>query len=237
MEIKIIYEDKDVLVVDKPAKIMVYSESPTEEETLVSLLLKKYPDLKNVGTPPRYGLVHRLDKDTSGVILVAKNNSILDFLQKQFQAKEIEKRYIGLVVGSMQDDQGRLETLMGRSPSNRLKQKVYLESDPDAAGKRKAITEYKVLERFGDYTLLELFPKTGRTHQLRCHLAYLSHPIAGDELYGFKNQPTPPGLDRHFLHSNSVRFTSPDGETREIKSDLPDELNNILINLRKQSNG
>jgi len=237
MEIKIIYEDKDVLVVDKPAKIMVYSENPTEEETLVSLLLKKYPELKNAGIPPRYGLVHRLDKDTSGVILVAKNNDVLDFLQKQFKEKQIEKRYIGLVVGNMQDEQGRLETLMGRSPSDRLKQKVYLEGDPDAAGKRKAITEYKVLERFNNHTLLELFPKTGRTHQLRCHLSYLSHPVAGDELYGFKNQPTPPGLARHFLHSNSVKFALPNGEVKEIKSDLPDELNNILINLRKQSDG
>ncbi len=233
MEPKIIYEDKDVLVVDKPAKIMVYSEIPTEEETLVSLLLKKYPELKNVGNPPRYGLVHRLDKDTSGVILVAKNNDVLAFLQKQFKEKQIEKKYIGLAIGNMQDDQGRLETLMGRSPSDRLKQKVYLEGDPDSTGKRKAITEYKVLERFAEYTLLELFPKTGRTHQLRCHLAYLSHPIVGDELYGFKNQPTPAGLTRHFLHSNSVKFTLPDGEVKEIKSALPEELNNILTNLRK----
>ncbi len=191
---KIIYEDKDLLVIDKPAGI----NSDNFERR-----------------------VHRLDKDTSGILLIAKSDKVLDFFQKQFKERKVIKKYLALVVGEIKDKKGEgdeakassspterakaseggeegtffdfanarvIETLIGRSPKNRLKQKIYLVGEPNAQGKRDAITEYKVLKRFKNYTLIEVEPKTGRKHQIRCHFAYLGYPIAGDKMYGFKNR-------------------------------------------------
>lgn len=230
---KIIFENKDLLVIDKPARIIVFPERKTEKKTLIDFLLKKFPSLKNVGKPPRYGIIHRLDKDTSGILLVAKNNKTLDFLQKQFKERKVNKKYLALVVGNIKTNQGKIDTLIGRAPKNRKKQKVYLPLTPEAKGKslRRAITEYKIIKRFRDYTLVEVVPKTGRKHQIRCHLAYLSHPIAGDKIYGFKSQPEPEGLDRQFLHANFLRIKLPDGKEIEFKSDLPKDLKKILKKL------
>jgi len=234
MDLKIIYENNDILVVDKPAGIVVFPEGQTKEGTIIDLLVEKYPDLKNTGQPPRYGIVHRLDKDTSGILLTAKNNEALFFLQKQFKTKGIEKKYITLVVGNIENDTGIIETLIGRSPKDRRKQKVYLIGEPNSEGKREAITEYKVIERFPGYTLIEVNPKTGRKHQIRCHLSYLQHPIAGDKMYGFKGQPTPKGLNHHFLHANYIKIKLPNGQEKEFHSNLAEELNKIIKDLRKQ---
>ncbi len=244
MDIKIIYEDNDVLVVDKPAGIVVFPEGQTKENTLIDELIRKYPELKNAGEAPRYGIVHRLDKDTSGLLLVAKSNESLIFLQKQFITREVEKKYLTLVVGSIKEDKGEIKTLIGRAPGDKRKQKAYLPDDPDSEGKREAITEYKVLKRFSaqggsasggkDYTLLEVEIKTGRRHQIRCHFSYLHHPIAGDKMYGFKNSPAPEGLTRQFLHAAYIKVQLPDGETKEFKSELPEELNKIINNLEKE---
>ena len=226
---KKIYEDDDVLVVDKPAGIVVTDI---------------YPNLSKA---------HRLDKDTSGVLLIAKSEKVLIFLQKQFKQRSVEKKYIALVVGNIKSDQGRIETLIGRSKRQGTKQKVYLTTDPGSKGKREAITEYKVLERFTqlnnftkskisakqnltrvkDYTLLEVFPKTGRMHQIRVHLAYINHPIAGDKKYGFKNQPCPEGLKRQFLHASYVKIKLPDHKNKEFKSGLPDDLK-LCLQKQKQ---
>jgi len=208
---KIIYEDNDVLVIDKPAGI----NSDDFEKR-----------------------VHRLDKDTSGVLLIAKNEKSLIFLQKQFSPqggsaeggkdktleKALEKRYIALVVGNIKNEGGQIKTLIGRAPKDRRKQKVYLIGGPDAQTKREAITEYKVMKRFTNYTLLEVSPKTGRKHQIRCHFAYLGYPIAGDKLYGFKNQLWPKGLKRQFLHASYLKIHLPNGQIKEFKSGLPDDL-------------
>ena len=253
-ELKIIYEDADFLVIDKPAGIVVFPETNISEKTLIDLLLEKYPDFKNTGSPPRYGIVHRLDKDTSGILLAAKNNQALFFLQKQFSSfaksyggsaeafgeggkkrhleKILEKRYIALVIGNLKNDQGTIETLIGRAPKNRKKQKVYLTGEPGSERKRKAITGYKVIEKFPNYTLIEASPKTGRKHQIRCHFAYINHPIAGDKVYGFKNQPCPKGLSRHFLHARYLKIKLPDKKTKEFFSPLPDELKIILEKLK-----
>ncbi len=251
---KIIYEDSNVLVADKPAGIIVFPPAPAkasaskEEETLIDLLLEKYPDLKKVGEKPRYGIVHRLDKDTSGILLTAKNNKGLIFFQKQFSAlsgsasygknkkpealeKTLEKRYIALVVGKVKNNQGIIETLIGRAPKDRKKQKVYLPAEPSSEGKRKAVTEYKVMERFKDYTLLEISPKTGRKHQIRCHFSYLGHPIAGDKMYGFKNQLCPEGLNRQFLHASYLKIKLPSGKEKEFRSEPPEDLKKILKEL------
>jgi 23S rRNA pseudouridine1911/1915/1917 synthase len=206
MEFDIIFEDKDLLVIDKPTG-------------------KNSDDFEK--------RVHRLDKDTSGILLVAKNDKALDFFQKQFKNREVSKKYIALAVGEIKTSEGEIKTLIGRDKKNRKKQKAYLATEPDAKtkGLREALTKYKILEKFKDYTLLEVQPKTGRKHQIRCHFAYLGHPIAGDKLYGFKNQPCPKGLNRQFLHASQLKIKLLNGEKKEFKSDLPKELKQILQNL------
>lgn len=228
VKLRTIYEDNDLLVVDKPAGIIVFPEKETGEKTLIDLLLENVPDLKRVGEPRRYGIVHRLDKDTSGILLVAKNSESLFFLQKQFKTKKVIKKYIALVFGNLKQDQGVVETLIGRSPKNRKKQKVYFPFEPESKGRRGAITKYKVLERFKDFTLVEVIPETGRKHQVRAHFAYLGHPIVGDKMYGFKNQILPAGLKRQFLHASYLKIRLPDGKEQEFKSNLPEDLKKIL---------
>lgn len=232
MKAKIIYENDDILVVDKPAGIVVFPEGKTEERTLINFLLKNNPALKNAGEKPRYGIVHRLDKDTSGILLVAKNNKSLIFLQKQFKDKRVEKKYIALVAGKVKAKQGVIETLIGRAPKDRKKQKVYLPTEPDSKGKREAITGYKIMEKFRDYTLLEVFPKTGRKHQIRCHFSFLGHPIVGDKMYRFKNQLCPEGLSRQFLHASHLKIKLSDGKEKKFKSKLPEDLEICLQKLK-----
>ncbi len=205
MEMKIIYEDENVKVFDKPARITI----------------------DNFDRP-----AHRLDKDTSGILLTAKNDDALEFLQKQFQERKVKKHYIALVVGCPSSKNGKIETLIGRSPKDRKKQKVYLLNEPQTNGKRNASTEYKVLKQYEKYTLLEIALKTGRKHQIRCHLAYISCPIVGDKLYGFKNQPCPVGLTRQFLHASFLKIKLPDGKEKEFVSELPKELKEIKNKLK-----
>jgi len=210
---KIIYEDENLLAIDKPA------------------------GMETIEIPDKLGRkvfnIHRLDKDTSGVNLFAKSQEDLIFFQKQFKNREVEKRYLALVVGSIKDSQGRIETLIGRSKRDGTKQKIYLPAEPGSTGKREAITEYKVLERFKNYTLLEVVPRTGRMHQIRCHLAYINHPIVGDEKYGFKNQPKPKDLNRQFLHASHIKIKLLNGEIKELNSELAQDLKLCLENLKK----
>ncbi len=200
----VLYEDNNLLAISKPAGINA-------------------DDFKM--------RVHRLDKDTSGVLLIAKNDKALKFFQKQFQERKVEKGYIALVVGHLKEREGVIKTLIGRSPKNRLKQKVYLPGAPNSQGKRQAVTRYRLLSRLGDFDLLEVSPKTGRKHQIRCHLAYLGHPIAGDRLYGFRNQPRPEGLERQFLHAFYLKIGLPQGEEKEIRAELPEDLKRVMIGL------
>ena len=207
MDLKIIYENDKLLVVDKPAGLDV-------------------ADIEGL-------LAHRLDKDTSGVLLIAKTQETLAYLQKQFQERKVEKKYVCLVVGIIKQDTGRIETLLGRSPADRRKQKTYMPDDLRAEGKRDAVSEYRVLERYKDYTLLEIQPKTGRKHQIRAHMVHLGHPIAGDKLYAFKNQPTPQGLERQFLHATYLKIVLPDRTTQEFSSELANDLQLCLQTLNK----
>ncbi len=279
MDLKIIYQDDDVMVIDKPAGIIVFNEgvnsltSKLLEDSLIDQLIKLEPDLKNVGQAPRYGAVHRLDKDTSGLLLVARTFEALTFLQQQFSAhtfsaleksrkdtdqltkmgkkngqtleNTIEKRYIALVTGNVKDDKGIVHTFMTRSKSDPRKQKASWLQDAKPEGKREAITEYKVIQRFiatsksgeprlngrAEYTLLSVAIKTGRKHQIRCHLAYIHHPIAGDYIYGFKDSPKPAGLERQFLHASYLKIQLPSGQEKEFQSDLPEDLQKIVNNL------
>lgn len=239
---KIIYQDKDLLVVDKPAGVTIAPETRVPEngslqENLVDELLASFPELKKVGKPPRYGIVHRLDKDTSGLLLIAKNNPALSFFQKQFRERKVEKEYLALVLGQVKKNTGKIETLMGRSRKDGKRQKAYLPLEPAAQNRRlrRAETEYEVRDRFERYTLLEAKPKTGRKHQIRCHLAFLGHPIAGDKIYRYKNQPLPQGLSRHFLHARRLRITLPDGSQKEFIAPLPKDLKATLSWLKKQN--
>ncbi|HHE76415.1 MAG TPA: RluA family pseudouridine synthase [Candidatus Parcubacteria bacterium] len=240
-KIKIIYEDNNLLVVDKPAGVVVFSEKSEkrgtdEEKTLIEILLEKYQWLKEVGGPPRYGIVHRLDKYTSGILLVAKNKSSLEFLQKQFKERLVEKKYLALVSGHLKKKEGLVDTFIGRSPKNRTRQRVYLPYEPGLNKKRRAVTFYKVLKRFKNYDLVEAKPKTGRKHEIRVHFAFLGAPIAGDEVYGFKNQPCPKGLKRQFLHACYLKIKTLDGEIKEFSSDLPKDLKEVLHNLAEIKN-
>lgn len=231
MKLEIIYEDNDLLVVDKPAGLPVFKEGNISEKTLADYLLEKFPELKGVGENQRCGIVHRLDKDTSGILLVAKNNKTFAFLQEQFKKGEVEKKYAALVVGKPNAEEGTIETLLGRNPNDGKKQKVFMFGEPANGNLRKAITQYRVLKKFKDYSLIEAVPKTGRKHQIRCHMAYLQHPLAGDKMYGFKKQSCPEELTRHFLHASYLKFKLPNKETKEIKSELPEELKNVLKKL------
>lgn len=192
-----IYEDENVRVIDKPAGVTV----------------------DNFNRP-----AHRLDKDTSGVLLLAKNEKTLRFLQKQFKERKVEKKYIALVVGHLKSEKGEIETLIGRSPQDRRKQKAYLPHDPKAEGKRMAKTSYRVMQRFKDYDLVEVDLETGRKHQIRAQMAYLGHPVAGDKLYGFKNQLCPKELKRQFLHSTFLKIELPNKKNKEFESRLPKDL-------------
>ncbi len=208
-DFKIIYEDDNLVVIDKPAGI-------------------------NADDIPMR--IHRLDKETSGVLLVAKNEKSLKFLQKQFEEREVEKKYVALIVGKIKSSSGVIETLIGRSKKDWKKQKVYLPYEPEAKDKRMAITEYQVLQRFKDYTLVEVFPKTGRKHQIRVHFSFLKHPVAGDKLYGFREQPSPKELERHFLHASSIKIKTINNEKKEFKSELPEELKKIIKKLKTHDN-
>jgi 23S rRNA pseudouridine1911/1915/1917 synthase len=235
MSIDIIYEDDDVLVIDKPAGMVVFPEGTIlAEKTLIDLLLEQYPDLKNVGEAPRYGIVHRLDKDTSGLLLVAKGSEGLIFLQKQFKNRAVEKKYLTLATGQVKEDFGKIETKIDRSPSDPRKQKAYSLAESAPASAREAVTEYTVTERFAQYTLLEVNMKTGRKHQIRCHLAYIHHPIAGDKVYGFKDSPIPENLQRQFLHASYIKIQLPSGQMKEFYSDLPEDLKNTINGLEKE---
>ena len=205
MEQKIIYEDENVQVIDKPAGV------------------------NSDDFPMR---AHRLDKDTSGVLLIAKNDKALEFLREQFKERKVEKKYLALITGHLKNEQGVIETLLDRAPGDRRKQKAYLPNEPKTADKRTAITNYKLLQRFENYDLIEVEPKTGRKHQIRAHFVYLNHPIAGDKLYGFKNQPTPKGLARQFLHASYLKIKLPGGEEKEFRSELPADLKKIINNLK-----
>jgi 23S rRNA pseudouridine1911/1915/1917 synthase len=222
----IVFENEDVIVVNKPAGIVVHPSVGHLNGTLVNAALGHDPDMEGVGGEERPGVVHRLDKDTSGLILLAKNDVALHGLQEQFRSRTIEKTYVALVDGRPPTAFGRIEAAIGRDPSHRKQMAIVA----DGKG-RAAVTEYRTLETFPQHTLLELHPSTGRTHQIRLHCAFLGCPIVGDTVYGRKK----PSLDiaRHFLHASRLVVTLPDEiERRAFAAELPKELEYVLAALR-----
>jgi 23S rRNA pseudouridine1911/1915/1917 synthase len=218
--LKILHEDQDVVAIDKPAGMVVHTGAGVRSGTLVNALLHHFDTLSRAGGDLRPGIVHRLDRHTSGVLLVAKNDAAHQNLAEQFASRKIEKTYLALVHGRVKLDQGRIEKPITRDPRQRVRMTARL------ARGRPAITEYRVLRRFKDFTFLEVRIGTGRTHQIRVHLASIGHPVAGDRLYGapakIGGQPT---LSRYFLHAHRIRFTHPStGERITVESPLPAEL-------------
>ena len=224
LKLSILYEDDDILVIDKPAGLLVHPTLKNETDTLTDILIRYLPNIKYVGEDSkRPGIVHRLDKDTSGLMLITKNNNAFYYFKKIFLDRKIEKRYLALVFGSVKDSQGTITKSISFSKKNRNKRSALLDSHS-----KKAWTEYKVIKRFSDYSLLEVAIKTGRTHQIRVHLASIGHPIVGDKQYMFKRQIAPQSLQRQFLHAHYLKFLHLSGKIIELQSKLPNDLKQIL---------
>ncbi|MBE3564106.1 MAG: RluA family pseudouridine synthase [Thermogemmatispora sp.] len=222
LPLEIVYEDDDLLVVNKAAGMVVHPAPGHEEDTLVNALLAYRPQLREVGSGERPGLVHRLDKDTSGLLLVAKHQQALTALADMMQRRQIHKRYLALVVGQVPLDQGTIEAPIGRDPRNRQLMTV------TAHHSREARTHFRVVRRFAQHTLLSVEPETGRTHQIRVHLKAIGYPVAGDPVYGPSNHRLP-GLTRQFLHAAQLVLPHPvTGTTLKLEAPLPADLQAVL---------
>jgi 23S rRNA pseudouridine1911/1915/1917 synthase len=225
--LSILYEDEDVVAVNKPAGMVVHAGAGCRSGTLVNALLYHFQSLSEVGGPLRPGIVHRLDRYTSGVMLVARNDAAHHNLAAQFARRQVEKTYLALVHGVVKQDRGRLENPIARDPARRIRMTTRLSHG------RSALTDYRVLKRFQAYTLLEVRIGTGRTHQIRVHLAATGHPVAGDTLYGAPGRPggtVKP--NRFFLHSHRITFRQPStGDPITLEAPLPDELERWLQGL------
>jgi 23S rRNA pseudouridine1911/1915/1917 synthase len=222
--LRVVYEDDELVVVDKPPGLVVHPAPGHESGTLVNALLARYPGLP-MDEDGRPGIVHRLDKDTSGLILVARSEEVRRNLQAQFKAGEVLKVYLSLVEGNVEPKNGIIDAAIGRDTKNRKRMAVV------RRGGRPAVTEYRVMEQLEGCSLLELRPRTGRTHQVRVHLAFIGHPVVGDRVYGRRKQRL--GLGRQFLHAHRLGFRHPSsGERTELVSELPADLESVLDRVR-----
>ena len=224
---KIIFENKDIIVVDKPVGMAVHAGVGTSEKTLVDFLLEKFPEIKNVGDAPkiRPGIVHRLDKETSGVMIVARNQKTFEYLKDLFKSRNIEKKYLAVVHGKLKEKMGRIEGEMGRSKRDFRKQSL-VRGKISVRKERYSLTDFEVKKEFEKYSLLEVFPKTGRMHQIRVHLHSIGHPILGDKKYTFKQYKNI-NAPRMFLHAASIRFTGPDNKKYFFESRPSAEFENL----------
>jgi len=215
----IIYEDKDIIVVNKSRGIVVHPAAGNREGTLVNALLYHCRDLSGIGGCVRPGVVHRLDKDTSGLIVFAKNDQAHLNLSSQIKERRVKKTYLALVYGDMKKDEGTINEPLGRNPVNRKKISVIRSS---ALKRRDAVTSYRVLKRYKGYTLVELDLKTGRTHQIRVHMSYIGHPIVGDNVYSRRTDEF--GVKGQLLHASKLEFDHPvTGKHLEFKAELPED--------------
>lgn len=222
----IIFENDDLIIVNKPAGMVVHPAAGHDSGTLVHAVLGYDPDMEGIGGEERPGLVHRLDKETSGLIVLAKNERSHRWLQDQFRLRTVEKTYLALVDGRPPTPTGRVEASIGRDPSHRKKMAIV----PTGKG-RESVSEYKTLESFRDHTLLEFHPLTGRTHQIRLHSQFLGCPIVGDLIYGRKNSSIQ--INRHFLHAAKLSIILPnEKKPRLFEAELPGELKKALEEAR-----
>jgi 23S rRNA pseudouridine1911/1915/1917 synthase len=223
LPLDVVYEDKDLLVVNKAAGMVVHPAPGHYEDTLVNALLARYPDIQKDRTGQRPGIIHRLDKDTSGLIIVARNAVAQASLVEQMKRREITKRYLALVEGVVALDQGSIDAPIGRNPRHRQQMAI------TATGSRQARTHFRVLERFPRHTLLLVELETGRTHQIRVHLKAIGHPVVGDPVYGSGSKIRGSTLKRQFLHAYQLKFTHPTtGAIIDLTAPLPDDLQAVL---------
>ena len=223
----ILYEDEDVIVVNKARGMVVHPAAGVSSGTLVNALLAHCKDLSGINGALRPGIVHRLDKDTSGVMIAAKNDAAHRSLAEQIQEKTAKRVYWAILTGNIPEEEGVIHGAIGRNPKDRQKMAVVRENGKDAT------TNFRVLERFGTYTLVECRLMTGRTHQIRVHMAYIGHPVVGDPKYGAKKCPF--AITGQALHSKTLSFIHPrTGERMEFEAPLPEDMENILSTLRKK---
>ena len=233
----VLYEDSSLIVIDKPAGMVVHPALGNFSGTLVNALLHHCKDLAGINGDLRPGIVHRLDKDTSGVMVVAKDDQACQYLAKQFKNRTVEKTYLAIAFGRCREKEGLIDAAIGRHPSERKRM-----STQTRKGK-VAITRWKVLERFDNVSLLEIFPRTGRTHQIRVHLSSIGHPLLGDPVYGRKSRPVTlhdplwkecaQRMGRQALHAHRLAFVHPrTGERVEFVSPLAQDMKDVLECLR-----
>ncbi len=231
LPLEIVYEDPDLAIVNKPAGMVVHRGAGIDSGTLVNALLHHVPELSSLGGEERPGIVHRLDKMTSGLMLIAKNDFSHRKLAAAFKSRAIHKKYIALVHGRVEREAGAIEVTVGRDPVRRVRMKA------GAPGGREAETRYRVLRRYPRFTLLEVSPRTGRTHQIRVHLAFLGYPVVGDTVYGAKRRirrgrGEERALPRTFLHASTLEFEHPrTGKSLSLEAPLPEELRRFLDGL------
>jgi len=238
MTIKILYESDDMLVINKPAGLVVHADGKTEEDSVTDWLLEKYPDMKEVGEPTllssgktiyRPGIVHRLDRETSGALLVAKNQKAFECLKDQFQNREIKKRYNAFVYGEMKEEDGTIDRDIARSKKDF---RLFSAQRGGRGEARPAITEYTVLHRSPEYTFIEARPLTGRTHQIRVHFKAINHPVVCDRLYAPKQKPLL-GFERLALHARELTFTTLDREEVTVEAPYPTDFKQAMSHLPK----
>lgn len=242
---EIIFENNDYLVINKPAGLVVHADGKTEEPTLVDWIIENYPEIENVGEPliltgkggeeiviKRPGIVHRLDRETSGVMIVVKTPEAFEYFKNAFKNRDVQKTYTAIVWGHVKEDEETIDAPIARSKSDFRK---WSAQRGRRGQERPAVTDYKVLARFEEgkekFTLLELSPKTGRTHQIRVHMKYFNHPIICDSLYA-EGKPKVLGFDRTALHSRKIEFTDPDGTEQLFEAPYPDDFLSVLLNLK-----
>lgn len=225
ISLDILYEDEDVIVVNKARGMVVHPAAGVSRGTLVNALLAHCKDLSGINGALRPGIVHRLDKDTSGVMIAAKNDTAHRSLAEQIQEKTAKRVYWAILTGNIREEEGVIHGAIGRNPKDRQKMAVVRENGKDAT------TNFRVLERFGAYTLAECRLMTGRTHQIRVHMSYIGHPVLGDPKYGAKKCPF--SIEGQALHSKTLMFTHPrTGEKMEFEAPLPEDMQMILDELR-----
>ena len=223
--LEIVYQDEDVAVVNKPQGMVVHPSAGHTSGTLVNALMYHIKDLSGINGVLRPGIVHRIDKDTSGLLMIAKNDQAHVSLADELKDKKSLRKYWAIVHGNLPNDRGVIEAPIGRSEKDRKKQAVTAKGKP-------ALTRFQVLERFGDYSLVELQLETGRTHQIRVHMAYIGHPVAGDEVYGPRKTLKGHG---QFLHARTLGFTHPrTGEVLEFTAEAPAIFQETLEKLRQE---
>lgn len=224
---KVLFDEKDYLIIEKPAGLLVHATARNENYTLVDWLLKNFPQLRKVGEDPlRPAIVHRLDKDVSGLMIIPKSQTAFDYFKSQFKLRKIKKTYTTLVHDVVENQQGLIDFSIARS-----KEGKYVARPKDDPESRSAETEFFVKKRYLHFTLLELHPLTGRTNQLRVHMAAYGHPMVGDNLYATRKKVKPMEISQVFLHATGLTFYDPEGVKRTYQSPLPKELKTIIDKL------